>query len=362
MFPRTWFRSQGFSTCEVCRSFRFNGRCFSCFHVVASSRGRPPPDSRPVAEGAPGIWDVSTNGPRVRSSVPVGARDAWSRCRIIALADVIAHRDVRSSTDLLALPALVLAVPSRGGRRHTLRLDNDTRRRCLDWVVGIRTDLRTPERAPTRTSTWMRFPTQLYPGGALRRACAALPQDHPVSTTSEVVSSLCALHPAPHADERAGMGSLRRVASLAAPDAMRPASSDLLLRLITEVVNLLLQGEVPESVRPFVCGASIMALRKLNGTLRPIDVARSPLNSSRIVYHHPHHPPVVSQTSFGPSKTAISVDISNAFNTVHRSAVVYCASLRCPSVHPHSLSFSRSMGGPLSSPLWPSLQGHQRCL
>ena len=36
----------------------------------------------------------------------------------MALADIIAHRDVRSWTDLLTLPALVLAAPSRSGRRH----------------------------------------------------------------------------------------------------------------------------------------------------------------------------------------------------------------------------------------------------
>ena len=58
-------------------------------------------------------------------------------------------------------------------------------------------------------------------------------------------------------------------------DAIWSASSDLLLRLITEGVNLPLQGVVPESIRPFVSGASIMALRKPNGTLRPIAVGET---------------------------------------------------------------------------------------
>ena len=118
--------------------------------------------------------------------------------------------------------------------------------------------------------------------------------------------SLRTLHPAPHADERAGLGSLRRVSSRTAPsaevdqvrkalrsfpstsgagrsglgpshirDAMRPASADLLLRLLAEVVNLLLQGEVRESVRPLVCDSSIVALRKPNGSLRPIAIGES---------------------------------------------------------------------------------------
>ena len=174
------------------------------------------------------------------------------------------------------------------------------------------------------------------------------------------------------------MDSLRRVASRAAPvaevdqvrkavhsfpstsgagrsglrpshirDALRIASSDLLLRLITEVVNPFLQGEVPESVRPFVCGASIMALRKPNGTLRPIAVGEIfRRNTSKVAVElisdrartvlEPLQLGVLSSNGCeaivlrqwfhrhrsDPSKTAISVDISNAFNTVHRSAVL----------------------------------------
>ena len=137
--------------------------------------------------------------------------------------------------------------------------------------------------------------------GALRRACAALLQDPPVNPTNDVVSALRLLHPGPPIDERASLGSLRCIAARAAPTAevdqigkalhsfpstsgaglsglrpshirgaMRPASADLLLRLYSEVVNLLLQSKIPELVRPYVCGASIMALRKPNGSLRPL--------------------------------------------------------------------------------------------
>ena len=277
--PPDWLRSQGFGTCEVCQrilSLRYNGRCPSCFHVLAPSHDHPT-DSRPLAEGAPTIWDVFTSGPRVRSSVPAGARDAWSRCLVIALSDIVAHRDARSWTDLLTLPALVLAAPSRGGRRHTVRADADTRRRCLDWINGVRGDLWSPERGrrgrprpgPDADMAGDALPesvvsrvSTLIQEGALRRACAALLQDPPVSPSGDVVSSLRALHPSPRADERANLGLLRRVSPCAAPvadidqvrkavhsfpstsgagrsglrpshfrDALRPASSDLLLRL-----------------------------------------------------------------------------------------------------------------------------------
>ena len=57
---------------------------------------------------------------------PKGSKDAWSRCLIAALADVVVHRDVKSWTDLLTLPALVLPAPSRGGRKHVLRQEGET--------------------------------------------------------------------------------------------------------------------------------------------------------------------------------------------------------------------------------------------
>ena len=144
-------------------------------------------------------------------------------------------------------------------------------------------------------------------------------------------------------------------------DAMRPASSGLLMRLITELVNLLLQGDVPESVRPFVCGASVMALRKPDGTLRPIAVGETirritskvavelisdrartilePLqlgvktsNGCEAIIHTTRQ--WFHQNRSDPPKTAISVDISNAFNTVHRSAVVQSVRTHFPSLAP----------------------------
>ena len=145
--------------------------------------------------------------------------------------------------------------------------------------------------------------TTLIQEGALRRACAALLQDRP---TDDVVASLRLLHPGSSVEDRLEMGTLQGVASGASSsadvdkvckalfsfpstsgagrsglrpshvrDALRPASSDLFHRLLSEVVSLLLRGEVPESIRPYVCGASITALRKPNGSVRPIVIGET---------------------------------------------------------------------------------------
>ena len=137
--PSDWLRSQGFGTCEVCQrilSLRFNGRCPSCFHVLASSRGRPSADSRPLAEGGPTIWDVFTSG--------------WCTRRLVSLPRYRSLRRYRSQTSsFMDRPPYTAGAGScrtvQGGRRHALRLDNDTRRRCLDWVNGIRGDLWAPD-------------------------------------------------------------------------------------------------------------------------------------------------------------------------------------------------------------------------
>ena len=87
--------------CQRILSLRFNGRCPSCFHAMTSFARFPFLGLR------------GTSGSRVRSSVPAVARDAWSRCLIVALADIVTHGDVRCWIDLLTLLALVLAAPSR---------------------------------------------------------------------------------------------------------------------------------------------------------------------------------------------------------------------------------------------------------
>ena len=234
--PMDWLRGHGFTTCEVCQrvlSLRFNGRCPSCFRTFSSRQEGVSDISRPLPDGAPGVWEVFTSDRRVRSSVPKGAGDAWSRCFIAALADVVAHRDVKSWTDLLTLPALVLLASSRGGRKHVLTQESEVRRRCLDWLSGIRADLWAPpaQQGKDRASPSQAEVSDVLPisvvsrvstlihEGALRRACAAILQDPPVRPTEEVVASLCLFHPGPPAEDRSEMDTLGGISQGAAPSA-----------------------------------------------------------------------------------------------------------------------------------------------
>ena len=198
--------------------------------------------------------------------------------------------------------------------------------------------------------------------------------------------------PAPSAHELASLDRLRRVAPRAAPsvdpdqvrkalasfpsasgagpsglrpseirEAMRPATSDLLLRLLSEVVDLLLQGEVPDEVRQFARGASIVAWRKPDGAIRPLaisetlrrttskvavdliaDQAREILEPLRLGVKTPNGCEATVHAArlwffacrSSPDHVAVCVFFRNAFNTVHRSPVLSAVRTHFPSLAP----------------------------
>ena len=214
--PLDWLHNVGYGVCGVCNrilSSRFRGRCQSCWPAFVESSPRPC-SGRPISDDFPPLDKVLFSRIPLRSSVPLGARDLWSRCLNAALAGVITHRDTRAWLDLLILPSLVLPSPSRGGTKRTRRSTNETRRRCQDWLNGVRLELwdpvkKTPSRASTKETTSSperdfdlddRLASRvqsLISEGALRRACTALTCEPPVAPSPEVLSELSSLHPGP---------------------------------------------------------------------------------------------------------------------------------------------------------------------
>ena len=409
--PLDWLREVGYGVCEVCNrilSLKYRGRCPSCWPAFVSSQPRPT-SGRPLPDDMPPLGLVLSTRIQLRSSVPLGARDAWGTCLNTALAGVIAHRDSRAWSDLLMLPSLVLPSPSRGGSSRTRRSTNETRRRCQDWLNGVRLELWDPPRQRSfgtpvqdrklqpeasfdlddRTSTKVH---SLIAEGALRRACAALTADPPVPPTTQVVDELRLLHPGPTDAHSEELSRLRPVSPGAAPDAdvdqvrralasfastsgagpsglrpshlqdaLRYSTGDLTLRLLAEVVSLMLKGELPEDIRPWLCGAALMALRKPNKSLRPVAVGETLrrlcskvcvelMGSSIRSILEPVQ--VGVQTKFGceavvhvtrqwshtfradPDRVLALVDLSNAFNCVSRGAVLSAVRTHFPWLAP----------------------------
>ena len=132
-----------------------------------------------------------------------------------------------------------------------------------------------------------------------------------------------------------------------------------LLKLLTNLVNLTLSGSVPDHARDSFFGATLCALRKKDGGLRPIAIGSVYRRlASRMAAHHlasvigPELRPVqmgvgaplgceaavhatrdflTSDTS--ASSVVVKVDIRNAFNSVRRDSVLNAVRNRCPEIY-----------------------------
>ena len=75
--------------------------------------------------------------------------------------------------------------------------------------------------------------------------------------------------------------------SAGGPDGLRPqhlkslistsagAGGPVLLRALTDLVNIIVKGDTPSSISPFFFGASLIALEKKGGGVRPIAIGCS---------------------------------------------------------------------------------------
>ena len=96
--PLEWLLSVGYGVCGVCRRIRSTGsrrRCTSCWPAFMESQPQPC-SGRPLSDDLPPLDQVLVTRSLLRSSVPLGAKDLWSRCLKAALAGVIDHRDTRA--------------------------------------------------------------------------------------------------------------------------------------------------------------------------------------------------------------------------------------------------------------------------
>ena len=138
------------------------------------------------------------------------------------------------------------------------------------------------------------------------KACSTLTNEPPVAVTPEVVSDMREKHPRARAGEDDRVSALRPVHgsavqdftqeemekailsfpkdSAAGPSSMRPQHlkdalvpglKDEVLGKLQQLVQLLARGDAPASVHSWISGGSLVALRKKDGGLRPIAVGET---------------------------------------------------------------------------------------
>ena len=315
--PAEWLAGQALGQCTVCSRLlarRFGQACPRCRPALA--RPAVPVQGRPLPDGCPTLSEVCTTPIGVRRHVPKGAQSLWAQCLLTAAACVVQFNDARAWTEFMALPKMVLVAGGRGGKGHRRRADNDTKRRCRDWLEGQRELLwRAPERGgrahrqasdEAAEAERHRRATELLREGLLQQASATLVQAPPVRVTDAIEQEMRLKHPAARQQEAERLAGLRVVAAAAAihidedalekalnsfspasaggpsglrpqhiKEAMAPGLRDEVRRHLAAMANLMASGEVPAEVRGWLCGASLTAVPKPSGGHRPIAVGES---------------------------------------------------------------------------------------
>ncbi len=344
--------------------------------------------ARPTADTV-----LRTKRPTLRH-VPKCCRDLWATAltRVFASAHLATialgsnpsqeavARCEEAWLDVLLLPKCVLCPSARSGRRHRKLTGQHTRARLNRWLAGERQSLwedSTPKKSnrPSNGNTAAerrRRALALVEENRLGPASAALTSEGAAPGTVETRSALSSKHPtgrapAPDAapprltescpqtpeDVLKALGGFPK-GSGGGPSGLRPQHllegvkmpcQRLALEALTDALNTLLAGRVPTSMAPFLAGASLHALNKDGGDVRPIAVgeavrrlaskcACAKARESATEYLVPLQVGVgcafgaeavihaVSQycrrNRNAASKLVLKVDFANAFNTVDR--------------------------------------------
>ena len=327
LVPDALLRSVGFSAC---------GR-FGCATIRQTTKGPPgtfcnpckkrdgeQTAAQPAAPQAavreqtpaelllPSLEEIAQRRIKLRTRVPPELAEQWSRILSAALRDVAETRSEAAWVRLLMLPKSVLFLPQRGGRgkqKSALSAAQaamkrwekgepeavwyETRRHCSDGGASGPA-VKDPKAAETRA-------VRLAREGMFQKAHAALVSRGLCTWSATVHDQLSALHPVGAPVERAAYrtgrhteaeveavyrelrgfktGSAGGLSGLTADHicaAVDHRESRGTLRNLTAVCNVILAGEVPPAVHPFLCGASLVPLKKNDvGDARPIAVGET---------------------------------------------------------------------------------------
>ena len=302
--PAEWMQAQRRQRCRVCGlSVSVRHGIHPTCHPAARAAAGDQPDQA-GAPGLPTLADIQAGGTRTLRHVPPAARFLWGRVFTRALAEVVEHNNLRAWSELLMLPQCVLGAPARGGRRHRKAIAAYTLDRLQRWLDGERSGLWHDKhelpgpRARSLTPEQKReFAVALAREGFHKKACNALLSSGLCPDNAETANALRALHPAQPAPEVNFDGlplaaevvpdvvakALRQLPADTAPgpcglrvqhirEAGPPGASLGMLEHLAATVGLLSQGRACPQVAPVLAGASLVALPKPGGGVRPIAV------------------------------------------------------------------------------------------
>lgn len=350
-----------------------------------------------ASPGLPSWQEASSRRTSTKHYVPKAARDLWAKCFVQAAARAVHSNSEDAWLELTMLPKCVLRPHTRGGRSSRNAAEALTKTLCRRWLDGERATLwaetadRRAGKKPSRASRRAQRCLELAADAQYSKACAALTTEPPVEVAPEVLeemrrkhprspqpvdtASLPAVHPAaaPQLDAAAVEKEVRAFprGSAPGPSGLRPqhlkdalhstAHRDEVLHQLLALVNLLAKGLAPPSVAEHLAGAWLVALTKKDGGLRPVaigetlrrlvakclcsqvsDAARDRLAPLQVGVAVPGGCEAAVHVSRqwltrhagDKQKVFCKLDLSNAFNTLDRQALLQAVHEELPTLAP----------------------------
>ena len=362
---------------------------------------------------APQLTDATTPLPSLNSifqaklptlrHVPKGARSEWARVVSGVSAGITSQpMNVTKWKLFFMLPRCILANPARGGRSHWREVLETVRCRIRRWRQGAFSELwaeveeeesRLSRRRKPRIvseeslrASNVRRAKRAVEEGQYKKALQALRSEGLAKPNQDVYKEMLLKHPqgpAPFIPQMPAAPPpiikadvvLKCIRSFPAGSAPGPShlraahlkeavlcpstdQANQTTRALTQLVELLCSGLIPNEVVPYLCGASLLASQKKGGGLRPIAVGEvlrrlvsktlsTTLRQEAINSLSPHQKGVGVKagcesiihtiTQFRevtpPSNNwALMVDFKNAFNSIDRSSMFNEIRTRMPSL------------------------------
>ena len=414
--PRSYLQQHNLRHCSYCHSLisaRTRGPCRYCRDAqqatIAANAMRdqlrstlPAVDTSesPPASAGPMLSDISTRYVPLVRSIPKELHPLWARCLSRAVADAVFNNSLEAFRDLQMLSKCVLCTCPRAGKAHSSQRVAFTRGRLNRWLRGERASLwrdmpqYTPPKAKRTSAEGDKHRRaqrciDLCGEGGDSAACKALTKDPPLSHSATVHRQLKDKHPLNNRPPSAntllgprgppptfdgdtverGIRSFHRLSGggpsglkpLHLQQALGPAYRDQVVEHTTALVQLLASGHAPAALAPILAGASLAALPKKDGGIRPIAVgetwrrlvgkclckasqehAATLLFPLQIGVAQPlgtevgvHTARQWCQRNAGDrNKVFLKIDFENAFNTVDRVTFLQQCRLHFPSLAP----------------------------
>ena len=315
--PQAFLNAHNLCSCSVCGkiiSSRFNGTCPSCKpsrRDADTHRQRDEPGTC-----LPSLETIFKTRARLLKYVPRGARTVWGQALAQAAASAVFHNSVRAWTEFTMLPKCVLFAPPRQGKSNKSDTLAFTKLRCERWLAGERLQLwldgpgaKQKRQGSKNSNSGNRDDNsrrqerclELAADGQYSKATKALVGPGLLIRDEETLKALKDKHPRaqrpPDLSDLAAPGRaqvpelicadvrkmLKSFARGTAPgptglraqhlkDAVRSAHGDEALEQLTSACNLLARGDAPEQLAQYLAGATLMALEKPGGGIRPIAI------------------------------------------------------------------------------------------